>query len=564
MKRKLLNLICFAFLVCSVTTFAQPANDDCANATAVTEGVGQAFSTVDATTDGAAHANDCASSGSTPDITYNDVWYSYTASFTGEAEWSFCSTADFDTKIFVYGPGASCPPTDADVIGCSEDVTGCAGFTSAAVFNVTMGETYLLRVGGYGNGEPGESGEGTFSLGEFVSNAPSNDNCANAQVIETGTGQDVSNANATTDGPEHPDNPCFGFGDNTIQTDIWYSFTPSFTGSAQWSTCNMVDFDSRLAVYAGNASCPVADGDLLACNDDGGACSAYTSEVIFDVTMGETYILRLGGYAGTTGSGTMDLIEIIPPEPPANNLCENPAEAFVMSIEEADNFTFEFPGSTIAADSDSESFLFPKCLENTAGGEFADVWYTFDPLGLEEIEVRFLALTDNSVFFFDIWEDCDSLAYDPIMEDCIIIAAAENPSVQSTILNIPPTQSQYYIRVSTRLTLDIPGDFSFQLVADIDPVSVEELTLNEFKFFPNPVADIAQVEFDLPTSTNIQFEIVDVLGQRIYFEDKGNLSSGKHNFSFDMNDFSNGIYFLSIRSDEQEKNIKIIKDQDEK
>lgn len=446
------------------------------------------------------------------------------------------------------------------LFSCSEDGTGCDNFTSAAIFDVTMGETYLLRVGGYGDGEPGESGDGTFNLGEFVSNAPSNDNCTNAQVIEPGAGQDITNVEATTDGPEHPGNPCFGFGDNTVQTDVWYSFTPSFTGSVQWSTCNMVNFDSRLAVYAGNAACPLADGDLLACNDDGGGCDNFTSSLIFDVIMGETYLMRLGGFGGETGTGMMDLIEIVPPTPPENDLCENPADAFVMSIQEADDLTFQFEGSTSAADVDTESFLFPKCLENTDGGEFADVWYTFDPVGLEEIEVRFFALTDNSVFYFDIWEDCDSLAYAPIMQDCFVVDESTDAFVQSTILNIPPTQSQYYVRVMTRLTSDIPGDFIFQLVADIDPVSVEELALNEFKFYPNPVTDIAQVEFDLPATTDIQFEIVDVLGQRVYFEDKGNLYSGKHNFFFDMSNFSNGMYFLSIRSNEQEKNVKIIKD----
>ena len=561
MKRKLQNFIYTALLLFSFATsiFAQPANDDCANAAVVTEGVDQAFTTIDATTDGAAHADDCASGGATPDITHNDVWYSYTASFTGVAEWSFCSTANFDTKIYIYGSGAACPPSDADILACSEDGTGCDNFTSAAIFNVTMGETYLLRVGGFGDGEPGESGEGTFNLGEFVSNAPPNDNCENAQVIEAGTGQMLTNIDATTDGPDHPGNPCFGFGDITVQTDVWYSFTASFTGSVQWSTCNTVDFDSRLAVYSGDAACPVGDGDLLACNDDGGGCAGFTSSLIFDVIMGETYLLRLGGFDGETGSGTMDLIEIIPPDPPENDLCENPGNAFVMSIQEADDLTFQFEGSTIAAGFDTESFLFPRCLANTGGGEFADVWYTFDPMGLEEIEVRFFALTDNSVFFFDIWEDCDSLAFAPIMEDCIIIDESTDAFLQHTITNIPTTQSQYYIRVMTRLTSDIPGDFLFQLVADIEPVSIEELELNEFKFFPNPVTDIAQLEFDLPAAADIQFEIVDVLGQRVYFEDKGNLLSGKHNLLVDMSDFSKGMYLLSIRSDEQEKNIKIIK-----
>ena len=559
MKKTLQFFLCITLLFFSLTSSAQPANDNCADAMVITEGDNQAFTTVDASSDGAAHADDCASSGTTPDSTYNDVWYSYTASFTGQAEWTFCGTANYDTKIYVYGTGAMCPPTDSDIIGCSEDAPGCADATSAATFDVTMGETYLLRVGGYGDGGPGESGSGTFNLSEFISNAPDNDDCANAAVIMLGAGQAVDNTDATTDGPEHPNNPCFGFGDNTIQSDIWYSFTSPITGSVQWSTCNLVNFDSRLGVYPGSIGCPFSDADLLACNDDGGGCDAFTSSLIFDVVMGETYLLRLGGYDGEMGSGTMDLLDIIPPDPPANDLCSNPESVFVMTPQQADDDEFEFSGTTIAAGFDSDAFLFPKCIGNTNGGEFADVWYTFDPQGLDEVELRFLTFTADATFYFDLWEDCDSLAMAPVMEDCFFIDGAVDPVYTDTIISIPPTQNLYYIRISTRLTSDIPGDFIFQLVGDVID-KVEELTLTELRFYPNPVNDIGKLEFELPKSDDIQIEIIDILGQRVYFEDKGKLSAGAHNYSFNLDIFSQGIYFLTVRSDEQVKSLKFIKE----
>ena len=559
MKKILQLFICFTLLFFNLNSFAQPSNDNCNNATIITEGDNQAFTTLDASSDGAAHANDCASSGTTPDSTYNDVWYSYTASFTGEAEWSFCGTANFDTKIFVYGAGASCPPTDLDIIGCSEDAPGCADATSSATFDVIMGETYLLRIGGYGDGGPGESGSGTFNLGEFISNAPDNDDCANAAIIMLGLGQAVDNTDATTDGPVHPNNPCFGFGDNTIQSDIWYSFTSPITGSVQWSTCNLVNFDSRLGVYPGSIGCSLSDTDLLACNDDGGGCDAFTSSLIFDVIMGETYLLRLGGYDGGMGSGTMDLLDIIPPDPPENDLCSNAESVFVMTPQQADDIEFEFPGTTIAAGFDSDSFLFPKCINNTNGGEFADVWYTFDPQGLEEVELRFLTFTADAVFYFDLWEDCDSLAMAPIMEDCFFIDGAVEPVFTDTIISIPPTQNLYYIRIITRLTSDIPGDFIFQLVGDVVN-KVENLALTNLNIYPNPATTKANLEFELPKSDKIQIEIIDLLGKQVHFEDKGSLPAGVHNFPLNLDHFSQGIYFLTIRSDDQIKSIKFIKE----
>ncbi len=561
--KKLLQLLCTVVLVLSSTwIYAQPANDDCANAAVVTEGNNQPFTTLMATTDGAAHANDCMSDGATPDSTYLDVWYSYTASFTGDAEWSFCGLADFDTKIFVYDGTASCPPGDDDIVGCSEDASGCANATSAVVFPVTMGSTYILRVGGYGDGGPGESGTGAFNLGEYVPPVgPDNDNCADAQVITLGMDIPCSNVTANLDGPEHPNNPCFGFGDNTVQADVWYSYTANFTGTVLWSTCNSVTFDSRLAVYPANAGsgCPFEDADLYACNDDGGGCMGYSSELYFDVENGATYLLRLGGYNAEEGDGTMNLIEIVPPEPPMNDLCTEPESVFVMTQEEADDFVYTFPGLTIASSIDNDAFLFPKCFTPTSG-EFGDVWYTFDPEGRTEIGVRFSSSTEGASYYFDIWEDCDSLGYAPIMDDCFYFDGDDGSTFfEDTITNIPESHGQYYLRISTAYTYDAPGEYFFQLFGE-EIVSVKELALESINFYPNPVSDIALLEFDLPKSDDIQIEINDLLGQSIYLQDRGTVMSGRQNMTFDLSNFQSGIYILSVRSGDRVKSMKFIKE----
>ena len=548
-----------ALLMASTNLYAQPDNDDCANAIVITEGTNQAFTTEGATTDGSAHADDCPSGGTTPDITYNDVWYSYTASFTGEAEWSFCGLVDFDTKIFVYGPGSACPPGDGDIVGCNEDAPTC-GVSSVAIFPVTMGETYLLRVGGYGDGAPGESGSGAFNLTEYDPPiGPDNDDCADAIPIMLGTGQPFDNSGAQTDGPEHPGNPCFGFGDNTVQADMWYSFTAPNTASILWSTCDLTTLDTRMAIYAAGATCPVEDGDLWACNDDGPGCMDFTSSVIFDVVAGETYLLRFGGYDGGTGTGTMDLIEIIPPEPPANDLCTEPEDVFVMTVDEANNLTYIFEGTTIASSFDSDAFQFPKCIGNTNGGEFGDVWYTFDPQGRTEIEVRFSNQTENAAYYFDLWEDCDSLAYAPVTNDCFSFDGTTGGTFwQDTILNIPESHGIYYIRVTTRFTSDTPGDFWFQLVGD-PVIAVKELALEDLSFFPNPVTNTASLQFNLPEATDIEIAVNDVLGQTVYQQNQLQMMAGEQNLSLDLADMTPGIYMLSIRSGDRVKSLKFVK-----
>ena len=139
--------------------------------------------------------------------------------------------------------------------------------------------------------------------------APTNDDCADAIVIEFGT-TPFSTLDTTDDGPELPESCDEGFGTG-FGSDIWYLLTPDETDGIVVSTCNNATFDTRLAVYA---SC---DGALIGCNDDGADCTGYTSRLAFNGIAGETYLLRVGGYNGASGTGTLSVQNgELPPEYP--------------------------------------------------------------------------------------------------------------------------------------------------------------------------------------------------------------------------------------------------------
>ena len=72
--------------------------------------------------------------------------------------------------------------------------------------------------------------------------------------------------------------------------------------------------DARIQVEiddAGVADCAsVLAGaiDPLACNDDTGGCDGFTSEITAPVVSGETYLLRVGGFAAEDeGTGTINI-----------------------------------------------------------------------------------------------------------------------------------------------------------------------------------------------------------------------------------------------------------------
>ncbi|HMP38466.1 MAG TPA: hypothetical protein PKC43_13595, partial [Phycisphaerales bacterium] len=127
-----------------------------------------------------------------------------------------------------------------------------------------------------------------------------NDNCANALPIALGATA-FSTVGATTDGPDLPMMCEEGFG-LTFVNDIWYVFTATQTGNLTVSTCGTANYDTRLAAYQG-AGC---FGPIVACNDDGPGCPGFTSLMVVPTTVGQPYLIRIGGFGGS-GSGTVSL-----------------------------------------------------------------------------------------------------------------------------------------------------------------------------------------------------------------------------------------------------------------
>jgi hypothetical protein len=132
-----------------------PANNECANAIAITDGT-TAFSTVGATTDGPIELGCSFCCG---DAQINqDVWYTYTATCSGMATLSLCAGSSFDSKAAIYN-GAGCPTNPSTSIACDDDTCGTGGPAQVS-WNAISGNTYKIRIGGFNSA----TGAGTFTL----------------------------------------------------------------------------------------------------------------------------------------------------------------------------------------------------------------------------------------------------------------------------------------------------------------------------------------------------------------------------------------------------------------
>lgn len=143
--------------------FPPPANDDCADALPIFDGLTD-FVTVAATTDGPAHPS-CQFDGQT----YNDIWYNHVATCNGTLTVTTCKdlggSADYDTDLVVYD-GCSCPAMDENMLGCNDDdkENACGDspdFQSTVSVPVVADNCYKIRIGGFA---AGNSGSGTVLI----------------------------------------------------------------------------------------------------------------------------------------------------------------------------------------------------------------------------------------------------------------------------------------------------------------------------------------------------------------------------------------------------------------
>jgi hypothetical protein len=131
-------------------------------------------------------------------------------------------------------------------------------------------------------------------------NAPVNDGCSEAVLIEDGL-HSFSTFYATTDGPPNSPEEC-GEYETAIGADIWFDYISTIDGEVTASICERADFDTRLEIWQGGCS-----GVLVACNDDSPDCSDFTSKVSFSAVCGELYTVRVAGYQMARGDGSLEM-----------------------------------------------------------------------------------------------------------------------------------------------------------------------------------------------------------------------------------------------------------------
>ena len=78
---------------------------------------------------------------------------------------------------------------------------------------------------------------------------------------------------------------------------------------------------------------------------------------------------------------------------------------------------------------------------------------------------------------------------------------------------------------------------------------IEEVeAISNAALFPNPTNDNATMLFDLVEDENINLEVVNTMGQRVFVRSFGEMLSGNHRVEIPASEMTPGFYFVNLRT----------------
>jgi hypothetical protein len=93
------------------------------------------------------------------------------------------------------------------------------------------------------------------------------------------------------------------------------------------------------------------------------------------------------------------------------------------------------------------------------------------------------------------------------------------------------------------------------LTTSMTEVGVRE---SNFSAYPNPASQTAVISYSLPKTSNVQILVNDLLGNEVWCTANRKQEIGEHQFSLDLKNFKNGLYFVRMRMNEQQLSEKLI------
>jgi V8-like Glu-specific endopeptidase len=107
--------------------------------------------------------------------------------------------------------------------------------------------------------------------------------------------------------------------------------------------------------------------------------------------------------------------------------------------------------------------------------------------------------------------------------------------------------------------VDFDGTFTYSPEVEVSVMTPDDFTL--FQNYPNPFNPSTKIKFAIPVKTQLQLNVYNILGEKVAEVFSGTLEGGFHEFVFDAQNLSSGVYVYRIESDKftDSKKMSILK-----
>lgn len=95
---------------------------------------------------------------------------------------------------------------------------------------------------------------------------------------------------------------------------------------------------------------------------------------------------------------------------------------------------------------------------------------------------------------------------------------------------------------------------------DLSTLNIQEMSSNNLDkviLFPNPISNMGTISIELNETTELNINILDFKGSMVSSIENKMVEAGQKNYSINVNDFENGIYYVVIRTNNSNQIIKM-------
>ncbi len=107
----------------------------------------------------------------------------------------------------------------------------------------------------------------------------------------------------------------------------------------------------------------------------------------------------------------------------------------------------------------------------------------------------------------------------------------------------------------------IPAHYVYQSkkVQVTIPTGMQEISKGVFfEMYPNPTTANTNIALQLDKEQNVTVEVFNMLGEKVYSDNQGNISAGNHTIIINGSSLQNGVYFVRFNSDNATTTQKLI------